>query len=64
MPYRSYFLTPEGSVETELSEADIQDALASGEGSLWLDFNGPTFQDGEFIQRSVRLPPNHSGRIP
>ena len=50
MPYRSYFLTPEGSVETGLSDADIQAAYESGEGSLWLDFDTPTFQDGEFIQ--------------
>lgn len=57
MPYRSYFLTPEGSVETDLSEAAVQDALASGEGSLWLDFDGPSVEDGEFMQRVFGLHP-------
>ncbi len=57
MPYRSYFLTPEGSVETGLSDADIQDALTSGEGSLWLDFDGPTVEDREFLVRAFGLHP-------
>lgn len=57
MPYRSYFLTPEGSVETDLSEAAVQDALASGQGSLWLDFDGPTADDGEFLLRVFGLHP-------
>jgi len=57
MPYRSYFLTPEGSVETELSEVAIQDALASGDGSLWLDFYGLTVEDAEFMRRVFGLHP-------
>ena len=57
MPYRSYFLTPEGSVETELSEVSIQDAVASGEGILWLDFDGPSVEDGEFMRRVFGLHP-------
>ncbi len=57
MPYRSYFLTPEGSVETELSEVAIQDALATGEGSLWLDFENPSVEDGAFMRRVFGLHP-------
>ncbi len=57
MPYRSYFLTPDGTVETELSEAVIQEALTSGEGSLWLDFDGPSVEDGEFMRRVFGLHP-------
>ena len=57
MPYRSYFLTPEGSVESELSEAAIQDALRGGDGSLWLDFDGPTAEDAELLRRVFGLHP-------
>ncbi len=57
MPYRSYFLTPEGSVESGLSEVDIQAALESGEGNLWLDFDGLSVEDGEFMRRVFDLHP-------
>ena len=57
MPYRSYFLTPEGSIEKELSEVAIRDALESGLGSIWLDLNGPTAEDGEFLQQAFGLHP-------
>ena len=57
MPYRSYFLTPEGSVESELSEAAIQDALRGGDGSLWLDFDGPIAEDAELLRRVFGLHP-------
>ena len=57
MPYRSYFLTPEGSVESGLSEVAIQAALESGEGSLWLDFDTTTVEDGEFMSRVFGLHP-------
>ncbi len=57
MPYRSYFLTPEGSVEKGLSEAAIRDALESGHGSILLDFNAPTVEDGEFLRRVFGLHP-------
>ena len=57
MPYRSYFLTPEGSVESGLSEAAIQDALRGGDGSLWLDFDGPTAEDAEMLRRVFGLHP-------
>ena len=57
MPYRSYFLTPEGRVEMELSEAAVRDALERGEGSLWLDFDIPTAEDREFLLRVFGLHP-------
>ena len=57
MPYRSYFLTPEGNVEEGLSEVAIRDALESGRGNLWLDFDGPTTDDGEFLLRVFGLHP-------
>ena len=57
MPYRSYFLTPEGSVESGLSEAAIQDALRGGDGSLWLDFDGPTAEDADLLRRVFGLHP-------
>ena len=57
MPYRSYFLTPEGSVESGLSEAAIQDALRGGDGSLWLDFDGPIAEDAELLRRVFGLHP-------
>ena len=57
VPYRSYFLTPEGNVEEGLSEVAIRDALESGRGNLWLDFDGPTTDDGEFLLRVFGLHP-------
>ena len=57
VPYRSYFLTPEGSVEKGLSEDAIRDALESGEGNIWLDFYTPDAEDGEFLLRAFGLHP-------
>ena len=57
MPYRSYFLTPGGSVEEGLSETEIRDVLTSGEGSIWLDFDGPTAEDAELLRRVFGLHP-------
>ena len=57
MPYRSYFLTPGGSVEKGLSETEIRDALTSGEGSIWLDFGVPTAEDVDLLRRVFGLHP-------
>ena len=57
MSYRSYFLTPEGSVEKSLSEVAVQDVLERGDGNIWLDFDAPTVEDDEFLRRVFGLHP-------
>ena len=37
MPCRSYFLTPTGAVERDLSESAMRDALNEPDATIWLD---------------------------
>lgn len=57
MPYRSYWLTPSGTVETDVPESAMPDALSADGGNLWLDFDDLTESDAEFLERVFGLHP-------
>jgi magnesium transporter len=51
MPLNAYYLTPEGSLQKDLPEADIAAARASGTGLLWIDAAEVTAEDGAVLER-------------
>ncbi len=57
MPCRSYFLTPTGAVERDLSESAMRDALNEPDATIWLDFDGLTTDDAEMLERVFGLHP-------
>lgn len=51
MPLKSYYLSPEGVLQKNLSEGEIKDAFESKRGLLWVDITETTEEDGEFLKR-------------
>lgn len=51
MPFKSYYLGPDGVLHKDLSEAEIKDAFESGRGQLWVDIAETTEEDGGFLVR-------------
>lgn len=51
MPFIANYLDTRGVVKQGLSEADIEEALNSREGLLWIDIHETTAADGEFLKR-------------
>jgi len=49
MPFIAYYLTPDGNLRRDLGSQQVQEALASGEGLLWVDVSDTNEQDGEFL---------------
>ena len=52
MPFRAYYFEPTAGLQTDLSLADIQAALASGKGLLWVDFCDTDQADGEVLSET------------
>lgn len=57
MPFKAFYLDPEGQLQTGLTENDIQASLASDEGLLWVDIGETTVDDGEFLERVFKFHP-------
>lgn len=51
MPYKSYYLTSTGDLRRDLSVDEINVAFTSKEGTLWIDINSTSSEDGEFLER-------------
>jgi len=51
MPFKAYYLGPDGDLHRDLSEEDISVAFQRKEGLLWVDISENTEQDGEFLSR-------------
>lgn len=52
MPFKAYYLTPEGDLRRELSKEDVQAAFESKQGLLWVDICETTEEDSEFLARN------------
>lgn len=52
MPFKAYYLTPEGDLRRDISEAEIGAAFESKQGLLWVDIFETTQEDGKFLERT------------
>lgn len=57
MPYQSHYLTPSGELRRDLSEDEIKSAFTSKEGTLWIDINETSAEDGAFLERIFNFHP-------
>lgn len=51
MPYIAYYLSPEGELESDLSEQEIRHYFQLKQGLLWVDVCETTTEDGAFLER-------------
>ncbi len=57
MPFKAYYLTPEGQLQPGLAEGEVRAALESRAGLLWVDVSETTPKDGEFLERVFHFHP-------
>jgi len=57
MPLQVYYLTPEGELRRELTEAQVKSSVESGDGLLWVDIGETTDEDGQFLERVFKFHP-------
>jgi magnesium transporter len=57
MPFKAYYLTPEGDLQRGLNEADVRAAFESRASLLWVDVSETTPEDGEFLERVFHFHP-------
>jgi magnesium transporter len=50
MSIKAYFLTPEGTLQSDLTLQQIQEAYSSKQGLLWVDVSETTAEDGRFLE--------------
>jgi magnesium transporter len=55
MPFKAYYLSPQGDLQRDLSEGEIRAAFESKQGLLWVDISGTTEEDGEFLERTFNF---------
>jgi len=55
MPWRAYYLKPDGTLQRDLSEEQIKTAFESKEGLLWADIAETTEEDGKFLERVFKF---------
>jgi magnesium transporter len=51
MSIKTYYLTPDGNLEHDLTEEDIDKAFKSRQGILWLDLTGVSEEEGKYLER-------------
>ena len=51
MPGKTYYMSPEGTLQREPSEEEILAILKSKQGLIWLDICETTEEDGLFLER-------------
>lgn len=57
MSFKAYYLSQDGNLRRDLDRQQIQEALASGEGLLWVDLDNTTEQDGAFLMEVFKFHP-------
>jgi magnesium transporter len=55
MPFKAYYLTPEGELQRDLTEKEIKKAFDSKQGLLWVDFPEMAEEDGKFMARNFHF---------
>ncbi|HJX70241.1 MAG TPA: hypothetical protein VJ441_04015 [Dehalococcoidia bacterium] len=49
MPFKAYYLSPEGNLQRDLTGEEIKAAFESRQGLLWVDIVETTEEDGKFL---------------
>lgn len=49
MPAQTFHLEPDGELRTDLAPRQVAEAVAGGEGALWVDITDGTDVDGEYL---------------
>jgi len=49
MPFRAYYLSPDGELRCDISEMEIKNAFKSKQGLLWVDVFETTEEDASFL---------------
>ena len=57
MPFTAYYLGATGNLRMGLGEREIQEALESGEGLLWVDIGDTGQEDAEFLAKTFNFHP-------
>ena len=57
MPFKAYYLNPQGQLQQGLSPEEVRAAFESRAGLLWVDISETTPQDGEFLERTFSFHP-------
>ena len=52
MPFKAYYLHPDGDLRRGLGEGEVRAAFESKQGLLWVDISETTEDDGEFLSRN------------
>ncbi|MGD9143118.1 MAG: magnesium/cobalt transporter CorA [Dehalococcoidia bacterium] len=55
MSIKAYFLTPEGTLQSDLTLQQIHEAYSSKQGLLWVDVSETTAEDGRFLEHELGL---------
>lgn len=55
MPYKAYYLSPEGELRRDLEEGEIKAVYESRQGMLWVDIVETTEEDGQFLERVFKF---------
>lgn len=55
MPFKAYYLKPDGNIEVDISGEQIKSAFKSKKGLLWLDITEINSEDGRFLEESLCL---------
>jgi len=55
MSITTYYLTPDGSLQRDLTETEIIEIYKSKQGLLWVDVEGVTEEEGEFMRRCFQF---------
>ena len=54
MPFKGYYLSPEGDLKRELAAEEIKAAFESGQGLLWVDIAETTEEDSKFLAQTFK----------
>jgi magnesium transporter len=57
MPFTAYYLSPDGKLQRDLTEAEIKTAFDSKQGLLWVDIVETTPEDGRMLEQTLNLHP-------
>jgi magnesium transporter len=57
MPFTAYYLSPDGNLKRDLTEAEIKAAFDSKQGLLWVDIVETSPEDGRMLEQTLGLHP-------
>lgn len=57
MPFQAYYLSPDGNLQRDLTEAEIKAAFESKQGLLWVDIVETSQEDGKLLEQTFHFHP-------